>query len=589
MYGKKCLLTKLICRLRLFSALVLLLSSTVTFARNTDAFVDSILSFPKDQQVGILWRTLYPAPVDTVYALQWYTDLQKTLRQRDEETLAREAWMMQVEYESIYRHLYSAYGIAILDRAIAQARDRDWKVQEAECIIRKGLGYYSLNKFGTAFEYMQRGYGMLKKIGFDQSPRIVWYLQEIGQRYYQFGDYEGAIQFLREALQVSSPGSLQREHHATKNTIALCFQKLGQNDSAMHYFRLSHEEALRHGDTFWAALANGNVGYLHFQAGDYGKALPLFKADFQMSHSVGEFGSAHQAASYLSTIYLKRGMIDSASYYLAYSKQYLDRSNYRDMAGYFKNMSAQSRFLGDYKQALIYSDSAQLYSDSLRTHNDANIIEQSRRKVDVENHAAEIRLLEATRSRQVVIRNAMLAILALAVIITMLLFNRQRYKRKKELELASLERRRAEDELDSARRELSLFTNALRDKNELIESFRHELDQLHQSTAIRNDERTEQMTQLLNTTILTEADWNEFRMLFEKVYPGFFTRLREKMTDLSPADTRLLALTKLQLAPKEMAAMLGLTYEAIKKSRQRLRKKINLPEEGTLDELVEMI
>jgi len=38
-----------------------------------------------------------------------------------------------------------------------------------------------------------------------------------------------------------------------------------------------------------------------------------------------------------------------------------------------------------------------------------------------------------------------------------------------------------------------------------------------------------------------------------------------------------------------MAAMLGLTYEAIKKSRQRLRKKINLPEEGNLDELVELI
>ncbi len=58
-----------------------------------------------------------------------------------------------------------------------------------------------------------------------------------------------------------------------------------------------------------------------------------------------------------------------------------------------------------------------------------------------------------------------------------------------------------------------------------------------------------------------------------------------KMPDLSAADTRLIALTKLQLPPKDMAAMLGVSYDAIKKARQRLRKKINLPEEGSLDEL----
>jgi hypothetical protein len=38
-----------------------------------------------------------------------------------------------------------------------------------------------------------------------------------------------------------------------------------------------------------------------------------------------------------------------------------------------------------------------------------------------------------------------------------------------------------------------------------------------------------------------------------------------------------------------MAGMLGISYDAIKKTRQRLRKKIDLPEEGGLDELVDLI
>jgi hypothetical protein len=129
----------------------------------------------------------------------------------------------------------------------------------------------------------------------------------------------------------------------------------------------------------------------------------------------------------------------------------------------------------------------------------------------------------------------------------------------------------------------------LREKNELIESFQAEVQALHQQGIQQSDARTEHLNRLINATLLTEEDWREFRQLFDKVYPGFLIRLKDKMPDLNPAEIRLLALTKLQLAPKEMAAMLGIGYEAIRKSRQRLRKKINLPEEGTLDELVGLI
>jgi hypothetical protein len=258
----------------------------------------------------------------------------------------------------------------------------------------------------------------------------------------------------------------------------------------------------------------------------------------------------------------------------------------RDMVGFHKSMTFISRIKGDYEQALHHMDSVLIYSDSARQINDIRILNNSKRKVEVEKHSNEINLLEAQRSRQVLLRNTSLAILFLSGLIGMLWVNRQRLKKSKELEVTAMKQTMAEEELRNARRELMTFTNALKEKNDLIESFRSEIEFLHETS---QSERTEQITQLLNSTILTEDDWKEFRSLFDKVYPGFFIRLKEKFTDLSPADTRLLALTKLQLAPKEMAAMLGITYDAIKKSRQRLRKKIELPEEGSLDEVVETI
>jgi DNA-binding NarL/FixJ family response regulator len=73
------------------------------------------------------------------------------------------------------------------------------------------------------------------------------------------------------------------------------------------------------------------------------------------------------------------------------------------------------------------------------------------------------------------------------------------------------------------------------------------------------------------------------------VHAGFLLRLKERFIQVTETDVRLLTLLKLGLNNREMSNMLGVTTEAIKKSRQRLRKKINLPEDQTLEEVVATI
>ena len=113
------------------------------------------------------------------------------------------------------------------------------------------------------------------------------------------------------------------------------------------------------------------------------------------------------------------------------------------------------------------------------------------------------------------------------------------------------------------------------------------LEQLRGEITDMSEERTENMNRLLDATILTEDDWKKFRQLFEKVYPGFFIHLKERIPDLSATDTRLLSLTRLKLPLKDMASMLGVSYDAVKKAKQRLRKKINLPDDKELEDLVD--
>ena len=99
----------------------------------------------------------------------------------------------------------------------------------------------------------------------------------------------------------------------------------------------------------------------------------------------------------------------------------------------------------------------------------------------------------------------------------------------------------------------------------------------------------ETISQLQQLSLVTEAEWENFRVLFEKVHAGFLFRLRQKMPELSPADTRFLALTKLNLSNKEIANALGVGVGAVRTAKSRLRKKLELGEEGSIEDFIQTV
>jgi DNA-binding NarL/FixJ family response regulator len=107
---------------------------------------------------------------------------------------------------------------------------------------------------------------------------------------------------------------------------------------------------------------------------------------------------------------------------------------------------------------------------------------------------------------------------------------------------------------------------------------------LHQVSVNKAD--IEGLDELMKEHIMTDESWANFRRLFTKVHTRFFSVLKMKFPDLTSTDTRMLSLIKLQLSNNEMANMLGVTPEGIKKSKQRLRKKMGLHPEENLEDAV---
>jgi hypothetical protein len=271
-------------------------------------------------------------------------------------------------------------------------------------------------------------------------------------------------------------------------------------------------------------------------------------------------------------------------------------SSLKNSKNYFEGMALYYQKMGNAAEALAYWKKQQAATDSLNVIEDAGNYSHIQQKIETEKHLVDIKTLEARTQIALLKRNLFIVILALLMAVSLLVYNRTRIKQKAQKELflkqeellkseklrAEAEQLRAEGELQGAKALLQNYTENIRQKNALIDRFTAELVKLQGEPDI-----TTNFEKLVQSTILTDADWEAFRNLFEKVYKGFFFNLKNTFPNLSITDTRLLCLIKLQLSNREMANMLGISIDAIKKAKQRLKKKINL--ETELEDMIQSI
>jgi hypothetical protein len=143
-------------------------------------------------------------------------------------------------------------------------------------------------------------------------------------------------------------------------------------------------------------------------------------------------------------------------------------------------------------------------------------------------------------------------------------------------------------EIESKNWQLENFTRKMVEKSELVEELRTQLEHFKSEVVIPK-ERIETVSQILNSSILTDDDWEQFKSLFEQVHRNFFAELKLKYPLLSQAEVRLAALVKLNLSTREMANVLGISVDSANKARYRLRKKLELQPEQDLQEIIEKV
>lgn len=507
--------------------------------------------------------------------------------------LALEVRLMKIHYYTYRDRFPPEVPITMLKELneLAQREGAVWL--EIRCQSLLGNYHFSnLKEYEQAFEYFERTILLLEDFSLEAFPLKMECLYQAGLAHYTFRDYAEALTLFREAMENYRPRENDFYLRQGLNTLALTHQKLNQLDSASKYFRQLESYCQSVDNQMWVAISQGNLGRVYHQQGKLEEAIPLLEQESRVALELGNWGLAGSANVDLGELWLEQGAYDKARQCGALANDYLKKSSARSSShGLYKLLAKLAALDGQPHLSARYVDSAMAVSDSLEHTWTSVKLMRAKQRVAMEQQKAAIEHERQAKEREVLARNAIIALLVLLLVIGLLVFRTSRLRSKNKAQALAAQKAAALQELEH-------FKVSVVEKNVLIDDIRAKLEVLNQQVLEESNSGAASaastvnaiaLEQLLEVTLLTEEGWQDFVLLFEQVHTGFFDRLSARWSNLTPAETRFLALSRLKLCNREMASMLGVGTDAIRQVKSRLRKKIGLATADSLTELVDSI
>ena len=268
-------------------------------------------------------------------------------------------------------------------------------------------------------------------------------------------------------------------------------------------------------------------------------------------------------------------------------------------ADIYEALSTAYVSLREYDKALLYKDSILIARDSLHQTRNNALYENNKIKFELQNYAhdlSESRLLLQKERRffYSIVAFALLLLLLLILIFRNYLIRHKQRKKIAELELeqeknkrlvaekqmreqeaiVKLEQERLRNELDIKNRKLTSKALYLSSRNELIEEI---VDTLTGNPQVKAQPELLVQIRALSKHLKQNPQLDSFFSHFEEVNPEFSSRLLKRNPNLTQQDVRFLIYLYMNLGNNEIASLLNITPQSCRKRKERIVKKLNIP------------
>ena len=481
-----------------------------------------------------------------------------------------------VDLDKIKKEFMELYSSAM---DIAYRSEDDYLIAYTSYAFASTVVYFG--EVGLSVMYGKNSIDLYEKLSYPILPGRYQFLAEL---LYRVREYNECIRYGKKAVTAwqSSPDEIKAFTVSCMNTVALGYHRQGLFDSAFIFYNKALQLAKQNNDSVWTGIVSGNMGQVFYAQGKYDTAYALLKGDYKISKAAGYLDNAANSLQWAARSNLALGNKAAA---LAEIREAFQLLKQWPDANYLRNVCYTTtqifREMGNYDSAFYFNNLYSTINDSLEKVVATSSLAISKAKLNDETSRYNIQNLNREKRSQLLFRNIIIAFIVVLSLIVVLMVNRQRLKEKLKTEKSEQEKLRMEQEVASAQDQLKMFTQNFIEKTSLIEKL---------ESQVKGKEATSEqqaiISELSRQSILTEEDWQKFKSLFEKIHPGFFINLQEKVSDITLAELRMAALTRLHLSTSQIASILGISANSVYKTKQRLRQRLNIEAEVSIEEAI---
>lgn len=413
-------------------------------------------------------------------------------------------------------------------------------------------------------------------------------IANLGIDFYYVENYGKATILIDSALTYFTKKKDVKNIAAVESVKSIMLFKQQKYDESIKLAKHSLELRIVLKDIPGQAESNNNIALSYISKGKWQEALVFLeksKSFFEKNKYSNQIPTILQN---IGQCLQRLGKVDEAiqiyeqSYRLAKAKNKMNETGIA-----LKNMAKLYKRKGNYEKSLDLYIQFSKNKDTIFNIEKEKAIQEISAKYETKQKEQKIVSLQkdnqlANQQKWISIVLVFCLLLIVACFIAYCFFRTKKSKELQEshLKLHQSEIERLRIEMEFNKQELDHFTDRLLTKSKMIGEMEEKLNVF--ATNHAEAQESYQISQLTQIRILTDEDWLLFKNHFDKVYTGFIPFIRKKYSNLTPAELRMLLLLKLNIESNEIASILGISPESVKKGRYRLKKKLELLEEEDL-------
>lgn len=350
--------------------------------------------------------------------------------------------------------------------------------------------------------------------------------------------------------------------------LASLHQSQDQLDSALFYLSKATTICSLTGDTSMLSVLNGNRGEILMMKGEADSARYYLKNALAFAEATDDVETQLQAISFL----IKVDTADN-----------------------------QHEAIGFYNRYLVLQDS--VYQRKIRHSHEASELsyQNEKKRMLIESQHAT---LQSSQKENRLYFLILMTTLFIGVLLARVIYlQRRTYSKSKQLldnqillDKLQLERMQQEEELNKLKlekyqeelrvRESELVSIALgiEKKNELLDLISKKINDTMKKGG--DVDVLQQIVNSIRNQIDESEDADLFNQRFATLHKEFFTNLQAVHPDLTKTELKFCAYLRVQLSSSQIAHIMNVTNEAIRKTRYRIRKKLGLPVDASLESYI---